>query len=189
MNITKNTVVQIHYTLTNDDGNVLDSSKGKEPLEYIHGKGMIVKGLENALEGKSAGEAFLVKVIPSEGYGEINKDMISVVPRSVFQADTIEVGMMFYAETPAGALPIRIAKIDGDNVTIDANHELAGQNLNFDIEVVAVREATEDELKPHHHCCCHDHGEEEHHCENHAKKENCDGKGGCGCKHHDEHHH
>ncbi len=198
MKIAKNTVVQMHYTLRDDDGNILDTSREREPLEYIQGQSMIVPGLEKAMDGKDVGESFSVKVIPAEGYGEYDERFVSQVPRNVFQGvETLEVGMAFYAQTPNGTIPVRVIKVEGENVTIDANHELAGKNLNFEIEVVSVREATEKDL--HHDCCCGGHGhchegEEAHECqcqkdgEHKHHKENCDGKGGCGCKHHHEHH-
>lgn len=201
MKIADKTVVQMHYTLTSDEGAVIDSSAGREPLQYIQGAHMIVVGLEKAMVGHDVGDKFDVKVIPSEGYGEYDERMTQEVPTSVFQGvDKVEAGMQFYAQTPMGPMPIRIKSVNGDKAVIDANHELAGKNLNFAIEVVSVREATEDELKPfEHHCCCKDKGEGEHecHCKEEGKececggqghKENCDGNGGCGCPHHDEHH-
>ncbi|MCL4102401.1 FKBP-type peptidyl prolyl cis-trans isomerase /Apo-metallochaperone SlyD [Fibrobacter sp. UWH9] len=197
MKIADKTVVLMHYTLTSDEGQVIDSSAGRDPLQYIQGAHMIVVGLEKAMVGHEVGDKFDVKVIPSEGYGEYDERMTQEVPVSVFQGvDKVEAGMQFYAQTPAGPMPIRVKSVNGDKAVIDANHELAGKNLNFAIEVVEVREATEEELKPFEphqcHCgkgenCCHG---EDPDCECHGEghKENCDGKGGCGCKHHDEHH-
>lgn len=196
MKIADKTVVQMHYTLTSDEGMVIDSSEGREPLQYIQGGHMIVVGLEKAMAGHEVGDKFDVKVIPSEGYGEYDERMTQEVPVSVFQGvDKVEAGMQFYAQTPAGPMPIRVKSVNGDKAVIDANHELAGKNLNFAIEVVSVREASEEELKPfEHHCCCggHKDGEEHechchedgHECECGGNKENCDGNGGCGCEHH-----
>jgi FKBP-type peptidyl-prolyl cis-trans isomerase SlyD len=192
MKIADKTVVQMHYTLTSDEGKVIDSSEGREPLQYIQGAHMIVVGLEKAMVGHDVGDKFDVKVIPSEGYGEYNEEMTQEVPLDVFQGvDKVVEGMMFYAQTPAGPMPIRVKSVSEKTAVIDANHELAGQNLNFAIEVVSVREATEEDLKPMgHHCCCGGDGEGDHECEcgGHGNKENCDGKGGCGCEHHAEHH-
>ena len=187
MQIAHQTVVQMHYTLKDDNGNTIDSSVGKEPLEYIQGLGMIVPGLEKAMVGKSVGDKFEVVVLPAEGYGEYNKGLVSEIPKTAFQGDDVQVGMTFYAQTPNGILPIRILEVKDDKVTVDANHELAGKNLNFAIEVVSVRQATEKELESlqHHHCHCHDH-EDEHEC--------CGGKGHgeghecCGGKNHGEGH-
>lgn len=202
MKIADKTVVQMHYTLTSDEGNVIDSSAGRDPLQYIQGAHMIVVGLEKAMVGHEVGDKFDVKVIPSEGYGEYDERMTQEVPLNVFQGvEKVEAGMQFYAQTPMGPMPIRIKSVNGDKAVIDANHELAGKNLNFAIEVVSVREATEEDLKPfEHHCCCgKNEGDGEHECrckeEGHececggkGHKENCDGNGGCGCPNHDKHH-
>ncbi|MCQ2061478.1 MAG: peptidylprolyl isomerase [Fibrobacter sp.] len=199
MKIADKTVVQMHYTLTSDEGKVIDSSAGREPLQYIQGAHMIVVGLEKAMAGHDVGDKFDVKVIPSEGYGEYDEKMTQEVPLNVFQGvEKVEVGMQFYAQTPAGPMPLRIKSVGEKTAVIDANHELAGKNLNFAIEVVSVREATEDEMKPfEHHCCCGKgdgecgcggHGDGECGCGGEGHKENCDGKGGCGCPNHDKHH-
>jgi FKBP-type peptidyl-prolyl cis-trans isomerase SlyD len=187
MQIAHQTVVQMHYTLKDDNGNTIDSSVGKEPLEYIQGLGMIVPGLEKAMVGKSVGDKFEVVVLPAEGYGEYNKGLVSEIPKTAFQGDDVQVGMTFYAQTPNGILPIRILEIKEDKVTVDANHELAGKNLNFAIEVVSVRQATEKELESlqHHHCHCHDH-EDEHECC--GGKEHGEGHECCGGKNHGEGH-
>lgn len=190
MKIADKTVVQMHYTLTSDEGNVIDSSAGRDPLQYVQGAHMIVVGLEKAMVGHEVGDKFDVKVIPSEGYGEYDEKMTQEVPLNVFQGvDQVQAGMTFYAQTPMGPMPIRIKSVGEKTAVIDANHELAGKNLNFAIEVVSVREATEEDLKPfEHHCHC---KEEGHECEcgGHGHKENCDGNGGCGCPNHDKHHH
>ena len=203
MKIADKTVVQMHYTLTSDEGAVIDSSEGREPLQYIQGAHMIVVGLEKAMVGHDVGDKFDVKVIPAEGYGEYDETLAQEVPLNVFQGvEKVEPGMMFYAQTPMGPMPIRVKSVSADKAVIDANHELAGKNLNFAIEVVSVREATEEELNPKGHCCCGGKGEgdckcgeEGHKCEcggeghdHHGHKENCDGKGGCGCPNHDKHH-
>ena len=192
MKIADKTVVQMHYTLTSDEGKVIDSSEGREPLQYIQGAHMIVVGLEKAMVGHDVGDKFDVKVIPSEGYGEYNEEMTQEVPLDVFQGvEKVVEGMMFYAQTPAGPMPIRVKSVSEKTAVIDANHELAGKNLNFAIEVVSVREATEEELNPQgHHCCCGGKGEGDHECEcgGHGNKENCDGNGGCGCPNHNKHH-
>ena len=194
MKIAEKTVVQMHYTLTSDEGETIDSSAGREPLQYIQGAHMIVIGLEKAMEGHEVGDKFDVKVIPREGYGEYDERLTQEVPLDVFQGvDKVVPGMQFFAQTPAGPMPIRIKSVSGDKATIDANHELAGKNLNFAIEVVSVREATEDELNPQGHCCCGGEGDckcgdGECECGGESNKENCDGQGGRGCPNHDKHH-
>jgi FKBP-type peptidyl-prolyl cis-trans isomerase SlyD len=151
MAIEKNKVVSIDYTLTGDDGQVLDSSQGREPLAYLHGAGNIIPGLETALEGKSEGDQLNVQVPPDQAYGPRDERMVQPVPRAAFQgvAD-IQPGMQFQANTNAGTRLITVVGVQGDQVTIDANHPLAGATLNFDVKVVNVRDATEQE-KSHGH--------------------------------------
>jgi len=151
MQISENAAVSFHYTLTNKDGEVLDSSRGKEPLAYLHGAGNIVPGLENAMTGRQAGDSFEVSVPPEEGYGERHEGMLQTVPRSAFRGvDTIEVGMQFQASGPQGAMSVTVAAVSDDEVTVDGNHPLAGETLHFAIEVVAVRKATAEELEHGH---------------------------------------
>ncbi len=159
MQIGDRTVASFHYTLTNDAGAVIDSSTDRAPLTYLHGAGNIVPGLEKELVGHQAGDTFDVVVRPDEGYGMPDPMMIQVVPRESFQGvDNLEVGMEFQAQTPQGPMSVAIAKIDGGEVTVDANHPLAGQNLHFAIEVTDVRDASLEELT-HGHV----HGEGGHH--------------------------
>ncbi len=146
--IEKNLIVSMDYTLTDNAGNVIDSSKDTEPLTYLHGAGYIIPGLEKALTGKTKGDSLKVIVEPVEGYGEIEFDLIQIVNREVFAGvDTIEEGMMLDAEAPDGAVHhIVVKKIDGEEITIDSNHPLAGVVLNFDVSIVDVRKATEEEI-------------------------------------------
>lgn len=151
MQIAKDKVVAIHYTLKNDTGKVIDSSEGGEPLVYLHGAQNIIAGLEKALEGKVSDDALQVSIDPLEAYGEHNKELTQVVPKSMFEGvEKIEVGMEFQAQTEQGVEVIRIAAVDGDDITIDGNHPLAGERLHFDVVVAEVREASEDELKHGH---------------------------------------
>ncbi len=147
MKITDNSVVSIHYTLSNDTGAILDQSTEDNPLIYLHGKGNIVAGLEKALTGKTTGTKLEVTVPPEEGYGNREEYMVETVNRSMFEGlDEISIGKQFHAEGNTGPVVVTVTKIDGDDITIDGNHPLAGENLNFTVEVVAIREATEDEL-------------------------------------------
>ncbi|RMH62424.1 MAG: peptidylprolyl isomerase [Zetaproteobacteria bacterium] len=147
MQIANNKVVSIHYTLKNDAGEVLDSSEGEAPLAYLHGARNIIPGLERALEGKKVGDTLETTIEAADAYGEINQDMIKVVPLSLFQGvDKVEPGMQFQAETPDGTQIITVAAVNGDQVTIDGNHPLAGERLHFTVEVTDIRDATEEEL-------------------------------------------
>ena len=148
MKIQNNSAVSFHYTLTDDDGIRIDSSEGQEPLGYLHGAGNIIPGLEKALEGKTHGDSLTVAVTAAEGYGEVQKELIQEVPREAFQGiDTIELGMQFEAQTGQGsAVPVTVIDVTDDLVTVDGNHPLAGKNLNFDVSIEDVREATEEEL-------------------------------------------
>jgi len=147
-----NQVVSIHYTLTNNDGEVIDSSREAEPLSYLHGAGNIIPGLEEALVGKSEGTSVSATVEPEKAYGETLNDLIQVVDRTAFHGvDDIQPGMAFEAEGEGGAAQYIVVKeIDGDEITIDANHPLAGQTLNFAVEVISIRGATAEELEHGH---------------------------------------
>jgi len=148
MQIGNETVVTIHYTLTDDKGTVLDSSLGEEPLSYVHGMGRMVPGLEKALAGKSAGDSFKVSVSPADGYGERDEDLVQKIPRDRFPVDDVQVGMHFQTRSPSGTRIVTVMATDADTVTIDANHPLAGTTLNFDVQVIDVRAATPEELQP-----------------------------------------
>ncbi len=132
--------------MKDDSGEVLDTSKGRKPLAYLHGHGNIVPGLEAALEGKGSGESFEITVPPDQGYGEHNESLVVQVDRGKFQGvDEIEPGMRFQAQTQDGTHILTVVDVEDESVTVDANHPLAGQNLNFDVTVVEVRDATEEE--------------------------------------------
>jgi len=148
MQITDDKVVQFNYTLKNEEGQVLDTSEGKQPLAYLHGRKSIVPGLEAALEGKASGESLTVAVEPAEAYGEHDPQMVQPVPRDKFQGvDEIKPGMQFQAQTPAGPRTVTVTDVGSEEVTVDANHPLAGQTLHFDVDIVEVRDATAEELE------------------------------------------
>lgn len=148
MNVAQDKVVLIHYTLTNDKGEVLDSSSGGDPLAYIHGQGNIIPGLEQALEGKQAGDKMNVKVAPADGYGERDPQLVQSVPRRNFGGATnLKPGMQFQAQTPQGhTRVVTVTRVQGDMVTIDGNHPLAGEQLTFDVEITEVRDPTQEEI-------------------------------------------
>jgi FKBP-type peptidyl-prolyl cis-trans isomerase SlyD len=148
MVVAQDKVVLIHYTLTNDAGTVLDSSSGGEPLAYIHGQGNLISGLEKALEGKQAGDKLNVDIAPADGYGVRDPSLLQRVPMRAFgNASTVKKGMQFQAQTSQGQTQVvTVTAIQGDMVTVDANHPLAGENLHFDVEITAVRDASEEEM-------------------------------------------
>ena len=151
MQIEKEMAVSIHYTLTNDAGEQLDNSRDQEPMVYLHGSGQIISGLEGALLGKSVGDKFVVTIPPKEAYGEKRDDMVQVVPIKMFEGiDKVEVGMQFHADASHGVNMVTVKKIEGSDVTIDGNHPLSGESLTFDVEVMNIRPATEDELSNKH---------------------------------------
>jgi len=179
MKIAKNTVVSIAYQVRTQDGVLVDEAPANQPLEYLQGHNNLIIGLENALEGKEVGDKFEVRVQPEEGYGEYNENMVQRVPKDVFQGvDEVVVGMRFLADTDIGPVPVVITEVDGDEVVVDGNHMLAGQELHFTVEVVGTREATLEEIA-HGHV----HGAHDHH---HHDDE--DGHS-CGCGSHGHHHH
>jgi FKBP-type peptidyl-prolyl cis-trans isomerase SlyD len=151
MQIADNLAVSFHYTLTNDEGEVIDTSEGDEALAYLHGYGNIISGLESALTGKSVGDKFKVRIDAEDAYGEIEDDRVQIVSIEMFEGvDELEVGMQFHADVSSGPGVITIINIDGDDITIDGNHPLAGVPLTFDVEVVDVRPATDEEISHGH---------------------------------------
>lgn len=144
--IANNSVVSFHYTLTNAEGEVLDKSEG-QPLVYLHGAGNIIPGLEEALLGKEVGEKLVVNVPAAKAYGEYNPEMVQSVPAQMFQGvDNIQAGMQFQAQTDDGVQIVTVKAVEGDEIIVDANFPLAGQDLTFDVEIVEIREATQEEL-------------------------------------------
>jgi FKBP-type peptidyl-prolyl cis-trans isomerase SlyD len=151
MNISPNSVASIHYTLTDGQGKVIDTSEGQEPLAYLHGAGNIIPGLEKALLGKTVGDKFTVSIPAAEAYGVRDDSMVQQLPSNMFSGiDNIEVGMEFHAETEHGLQVVTVTSVEGDNVTIDGNHPLAGVDLTFDVEVADIRAASAEELEHGH---------------------------------------
>jgi FKBP-type peptidyl-prolyl cis-trans isomerase SlyD len=147
--IAEKCVVSIQYKLSDDEGDVLDSSEGGEPLVYLHGADNIIPGLEKELTGKQVGDSLKVTIQPEDGYGAVDEEMIQTVDRSSFDGvDKIEPGMQFEAAGDEDGEPQLIVVVDvtDDEVTVDGNHPLAGEVLHFEVTVDEVREATEEEL-------------------------------------------
>ncbi len=150
MRVAKETVVAIEYTLKDDQGNIIDASGDRGPMEYLHGAQNIIPGLEQGVEGLVAGDTKNVLVPPQLGYGEYSEKLLQLVPLTAFGANTPQIGMRFHAETNLGMRVLTIKKIEGEEVTLDGNHELAGKTLHFDIKVVSVRAAELTELSHGH---------------------------------------
>jgi FKBP-type peptidyl-prolyl cis-trans isomerase SlyD len=151
MTIAKDQVVSIHYTLTDDAGEVIDSSAQGEPLSYLHGHGNLIPGLERELTGRKAGDRLQVKIAPADGYGEYDRELVQSVPRRALKGiPEVKVGMRLQAQSPEGTRAVTVTHLAGDMVTLDGNHPLAGKNLNFAVEVTAVRAATAEELEHGH---------------------------------------
>lgn len=159
MQISKNSVVTLNYTLKNDQGETIDESQDGSFL-YLHGAGGIIPGLEIQLEGKSVGDSFSAHIKPEDGYGLRDDSMVQVVPRDMFEeGHPVEEGVQFHAQSPEGdMLTVTVTKVDGDEVTVDGNHPLAGIALNFDIKIEGIREASAEEIE-HGHA----HGPDGHH--------------------------
>lgn len=151
MNIAPDAVVQIHYTLKDDEGEVIDSSEGREPLTYLHGRGNLIPGLERELEGKKAGDRLNVTIAPADGYGEYNEELTQEIPRSALpDAADLQEGMQVHARSDQGMVTLTVIEVGEDTITLDANHPLAGKTLHFDVEIADVRDATGEELEHGH---------------------------------------
>jgi len=147
MQIGNNKVAVITYTLTDNSGTVIDQATAHEPFAFIQGTGNIIPGLEKALDGKRAGDHITVAIEPAEGYGERDDALTQVLSKDMFEGvDEISPGMQFHAQTSHGMSIVTVTNVADDQVTIDGNHPLAGVVLNFDVNVLEVRDATEDEL-------------------------------------------
>ncbi len=155
--VAPDTIVSMNYTLTDNAGKVLDSSEN-EPLEYLHGHSNIIPGLERALAGLKPGDKKQVTVAPADGYGEQSDDLIFALPRAQFGGEMPEPGMMVQMQSEEGVMMATVVKVEDESIHLDGNHPLAGQQLNFDVEIVAIRAASEEELSHGH-----PHGPEGHH--------------------------
>lgn len=206
MKITEKCAVTIHYRLSDEQGQLIESSFEGEPMLYLHGAENMIPGLESALEGKVQGDKLDITVDAEQGYGPYHDGLRQEVPLSAFgDIEDIAPGMRFVAETEMGQRPVQVTEVKDDVAVVDGNHPLAGQSLNFSVEVLEVREATAEEVahghihaggscQSHEHqheggCCGGgDHGHDHQggccsHDEAKEAKEGCDGNGGCGCRH------
>ena len=148
--IAKDSAVSFNYTLKDAEGNVIDQSQG-EPLVYLHGHSHIIPGLESQLEGKTVGDKLTAVVEPADAYGEYQEQAVQEIPRDNFQGvDDIQPGMQFQSQAEGQMMLVTVKDVKDDVVVVDANHPLAGKQLTFDVEVVDVRDATEEELSHGH---------------------------------------
>ena len=158
--IGKHSVVSLNYTLKNDAGDIMDTSEGRQPLIYLHGANSLIQGLEKELEGKAEGAKFNTTIAPDQAYGEIREELVQTIDKSAFQGvESVEPGMTFVAQGEGGhQQQVRITAVEGEQVTVDANHPMAGQTLHFEVEVIEVRDATAQEIEHGHvHAHGHDH--------------------------------
>ena len=151
MQISDSKVVTLNYTLKDDDGNLIDQSQDGQ-FVYLHGAQNIIPGLEIALTDKTKGDKVSVRIEPKEGYGEYNESMIQNVDKAMFDVEQeLEVGQQFHAETPDGHMvTVTNKEVKDDEITVDGNHPLAGVHLNFDVEIMDVREASAEEVEHGH---------------------------------------
>lgn len=200
MNITKDTVATLSYTVTETNGQVVGRTQPDEPVTALIGHGFLIRGLEKALEGHKKGDEFAIQLEPKDSYGEYDKNLVQTIDRAMFGDFEIAVGNVFEADSEHGPMAVVIKEINDKTVVVDGNHPLAGKTLNFLIVVEDVREATPEEIKhghahvgghcpsedhEHEHCCCHGHHhDEEHHCCHGHHHDDEDHH----CCHHDEDH-
>lgn len=145
-NVARGKVVSFHYTLTDETGEQLETSRERQPMSYLHGARNIIPGLEKALEGRSAGDTFQVTVAPAEAYGERNEANVQRISAKLFRDPRrLEPGQLVSIQTREGPVQAVVRKVGRFNVDVDANHPLAGKTLTFDVEVTEVRDATEEE--------------------------------------------
>jgi FKBP-type peptidyl-prolyl cis-trans isomerase SlyD len=151
MEVSNNSVVTFHYTLTDEGGEVIESSVGSQPLAYLHGHGQIIPGLEAAMHGKSSGQSFSVQIAPEEAYGQRTEGLVEHMPREAFdEGIELKPGTTYVAHTEEGDIELQVVGTEGDQVVVDGNHPLAGMTLKFDIQVTDVRPATDEEVSHGH---------------------------------------
>ena len=151
MNIARNKVVSFHYTLTNEAGELMESSRDREVMTYLHGSGNIIPGLEKAMDGRSVGDVFQVTVSPADAYGEKRPANIQRISAKHFRRPrSLKPGQVVGLQTRRGPVQVTVVKVGRFNIDVDANHPLAGQSLTFDVEVTSVRDATAEESEHGH---------------------------------------
>lgn len=179
MKVEPRNYVSIHYTLTLDSGEQVDSTSGGDPLGFLQGTGQIIEGLDKAVIGKAVGEKFKIAIPPEEAYGLPNEEMYRNIPRENFPAEIeLEAGQGFTANGPHGPVSFKVVRIEGDDVVADFNHALAGQTLHFDVEIAEIREPRAEELAQLAAASAHGHAHDHDGC----GPDDCSScKGSCGC--------
>ena len=148
MEIAHRRIATVHFTLTDTDGQAITSTHGHDPLVYMHGSGTIIRGLEQALDGRSAGDTFTVDIPPEQGFGPRHDSLVQRLPRSTFTGSSVPaVGERLRAQTERGPLDVGVTALDADSITVDGNNPLAGRTLRAEVEVVHVRVATPQEIQ------------------------------------------
>lgn len=151
MKITNNAVVKLHYAVSDSEGTLIDSSYDHKPLEVIQGTGYLIPGLEDAIDGKQAGDTFEVAVVAKDAYGERFDELVQTVPKELMQGvEDLQVGTQLRATTDEGEQTVIVVDVTDDEITVDGNHPLAGIDLNFDVEILNVRQATAEEIEHGH---------------------------------------
>jgi FKBP-type peptidyl-prolyl cis-trans isomerase SlyD len=151
MTVARNRVVSIEYTLTGEDGSVLDTSRGDEPISYVHGSGTLVDALEAAMEGKGPSDTVSLTLPPDQAYGVRDDSIVFTLPRAqVGAAEEPEIGMQIMLQGDGDGRVVTVVAMDENEVTVDGNHPLAGLTLTFDVEIIDVREATAEEIEHGH---------------------------------------
>lgn len=201
MKITKNSVVVMHYAVSDSEGTLIDSSYDHKPMAIIQGTGYLIPGLEDALIDHQEGDKFEVAVSAEQAYGDRHDEYVQTVQKELLQGvEALAVGTQLRATTDDGEQTVIVIDVTDDEVTVDGNHPLAGLDLSFEVDILEVRVATEEELAHGHihsegegccggdkgDSCCSNDEEEDSCCGDHdkteeEKKEGCDGNGGCGC--------
>ena len=150
MNIAHNTIATIHFTVCSSDGTQIDSSKNSQPMVFLQGSHFLIQGLEDELEGKTVGDKFVIDIAPDLAYGERHEELVQAVEKSMFEDMEINEGMTFRATTDDGEQSVMIIEINDEEVIVDGNHPLSGLTLNFDVEILEVREASVEEISHGH---------------------------------------
>jgi FKBP-type peptidyl-prolyl cis-trans isomerase SlyD len=151
MAVANKKVVSFHYTISNQQGEELESSREKQPMSYLHGYRNIIKGLEEAMTGREEGEQFQVTIDPADAYGERIESNIQRIPAKHFkEARRLEPGQLVSIKTKQGPVQATVIKIGRFNIDVDANHPMAGQTLIFDVEVTGIRDASQEEISHGH---------------------------------------